>query len=105
MTLEADLDALVKVAAGWDGVAGEMQTAQADLATGNGMGSEFGWFASRAGIDVQHDQFIADMIDALATGSAKLHSIAEALRSTATDFGATDTHVADEFHNSDGTPL
>jgi hypothetical protein len=104
MTLEADLDALVKVSAGWDGVADEVQTAQSELAPGSGMGSEFGWFASRAGIDLQHDQFIADMMDALATGNTKLHSIAEALRSTATDFGATDTRVADEFHNPDGTP-
>ena len=104
MTLEADRHALVTTAAGWDGVADEVLTAQQMLWTGSGHGSQFGWFASRAGIDTEHDTFISSMIDAMATGSAKLHEIADALRRTAEDFGATDTTLADQFHNPDGTP-
>lgn len=102
--MRADLEALVKAAAGWDGVAQEVRTAREELSTGNGRGSEFGWFASRAGIDTEHDQFISSMIDAMATGSTKLGDVAQALRDTAKDFGATDLDVADEFHNPDGTP-
>jgi hypothetical protein len=104
MTLEADRDALVAAAAGWDGVADEVVAAQMLLWDGYSQGAQFGWFATRAGIDTQHDQFINSMIDAMSTGSAKIRTIAEALRSTAEDFGATDTSVADEFHNPDGTP-
>ena len=104
MTLEADRGALVAAAAGWDGVADEVVAAQMELWSGNGQGAQFGWFANRAGIDSQHDQFITAMIDAMSTGSAKVREIAEALRRTAEDFGATDTSVADEFHNEDGTP-
>ena len=78
--------------------------AQSELWSGNGQGAQFGWFANRDGIDSQHDQFITAMIDAMATGSAKVREIADALRRTAEDFGATDTSVADEFHNEDGTP-
>ena len=104
MTLEADRSALVAAAAGWDGVADEIVTAQMKLWAGDGQGAQFGWFANRAGIDTQHDQFISSMIDAMATGSAKVREIADALRRTAEDFGATDTSVADQFHNPDGTP-
>lgn len=104
MTLEADRNALIAAAAGWDGVADEIVNAQRELWEGHGQGAQFGWFANRAGIDTQHDQFISSMIDAMSTGSAKIREIAEALRHTAEDFGATDTTVADEFHNLDGTP-
>lgn len=104
MTLEASRDALIATAAGWEGVADEILAAQRELWAGNGQGAQFGWFANRAGIDTEHDTFITSMIDALATGSAKVREVADALRSTAQDFGATDTSVADEFHHPDGTP-
>lgn len=104
MALEAHLEDMVEAAAGWDGVSAEVSTASLELWAGNSMGHQFGWFAQRAGIDTQHDQFIRDMISAMSNGVYQLHCMAEALRHTAKDFGATDVSVADEFHNADGTP-
>ena len=104
MGLKENRDALIAAAAGWDGVADEVSDAQMKLWTGNGMGTHFGFFATRAGIHTAHDTFITDMIDAMANGTAVLRDVAEALRGVATDFGATDVSVADDFHNLDGTP-
>ena len=104
MGLKENRDALIACAAGWDGVADEVSDAQMLLWTCNGMGSHFGWFANRAGIDTAHDTFVAEMIDAMASGTAVLRDVAEALRGVAQDFGATDVSVADDFHNLDGTP-
>ncbi|MCW2853265.1 MAG: hypothetical protein JWM84_2929 [Nocardioides sp.] len=104
MTLQASLEDLLEAAAGWDGVSDEVSTASMELWTGSGQGHQFGWFAQRAGIDSQHNQFISSMISAMSNGVYQLHCVAEALRHTAKDFGATDTSVADEFHNADGTP-
>lgn len=102
--MKAELEALVASAAGWDGVADEVSSAQMMLWRCNGGGSQFGWFAARAGIDGEHDQFATAMIDAMASGTATLRDMARALRQTAKDFGVTDTDVADEFHDLDGTP-
>lgn len=104
MTLEASRDALVSCAAGWDGVAKELEEARSLIRRGDGKGSEFGWFASRAGIDAAHDTFIDSMIDALTQGAKHTREIGTALRETAKDFGATDVTVKDDFHNLDGTP-
>lgn len=104
MTLKASRDALVSCAAGWDGIAKELEAAREAIRRGDGKGSEFGWFASRAGIDKAHDTFIDSMIDALTQGAKHTREIGDALRNTAKDFGATDLSVADEFHNPDGTP-
>ncbi|WP_134738336.1 hypothetical protein [Nocardioides sp. 503] len=104
MTLKASLEDLAEAAAGWDGVSAEVSTASKELFNGSGQGFQFGWFAQRAGIDSQHDQFISSMISAMSNGVYQLHCMAEALRHTAKDFGATDASVADEFHNPDGTP-
>ena len=104
MGIKENRDALIAAAAGWDGVADEVSDAQMKLWTGNGMGTHFGFFATRAGIHTAHDTFITDMIDAMANGTAVLRDVAEALRGVATDFGATDVSVADDFHNLDGTP-
>ena len=104
MTLKADRDALIQAAAGWDGIATEIIGARLDLWTGEGRGSEFGGLATLAGINTQHDTFITDMLAALLTGQQTMWDIANALTDTAKDFGATDTNVADTFHNEDGTP-
>lgn len=104
MTLKASREALVATAAGWDGVATELEIARAAIRRGDGKGSEFGWFASRAGIDDAHDAFIDSMIDALTQGAKHTRAVGDALRNTAKDFGATDLSVRDEFHNADGTP-
>ena len=100
MGLKENRDALIAATAGWDGVADEVSDAQMKLWTG----SNFGFFATRAGIHTAHDTFITDMIDAMANGTAVLRDVAEALRGVAADFGATDVSVADGFHNLDGTP-
>ena len=104
MGLKASRDALIAAAAGWDGIGQEVSDAQMELWTGSGKGSQFGWFATRAGIDAEHDTFISSMIDAMANGTYRMKQVAEAIRETAKDFGATDTSVADSFHNLDGTP-
>lgn len=44
------------------------------------------------------------MLAALNSGQQTMMDIAQALIDTAKDFGATDTSVADTFHNEDGTP-
>jgi hypothetical protein len=104
MTLKADRDALIEAAAGWQGVASEFSSARLSMLTGDGRGSEFGGLATLAGINTQHDTFITDMLAALSSGQQTMSDIAQALIDTATDFGATDTSVADTFHNEDGTP-
>ena len=102
--MRAELDALVAAAAGWDGVAAELQEARSRLQVGEGNGGQFGWFAHRAGIDSEHDRFVTSMIEALEAGQKSLRDMAEVLRRTAQDLGATDTEVADDFHDLDGTP-
>jgi hypothetical protein len=104
MTLKASREALVGCAAGWDGIATELEVAREEIRKGDGKGSEFGWFASRAGIDTAHNTFIDSMIDALTQGAKHTREVGDALQATAKDFGATDLSVADEFHNPDGTP-
>jgi len=104
MTLRADLDELVKAAAGWDGVAGEVRIAKAIASNGESYGSAFGLLACRADIGRQHDTFITSMTDALSQGERRMQTIADLLRKTARDFGATDLDVADTFHHLDGTP-
>lgn len=104
MAIRADRDTLVAAAAGWDGIGEELSNAVSELLVCLGRGYEFGWFGQRAGIDSQHDQFATAMVDALSDGSYRMKQIAEAIRATAKDFGATDTSVADSFHNPDGTP-
>lgn len=104
MTLKADRDALINAAAGWQGIATEFASARTDMLTGDGRGSEFGGLATLAGIDTQHDTFVTEMLAALNSGQQTMLDIAQALIDTAKDFGATDTHVADTFHNEDGTP-
>ena len=98
MTLEADLDAMVRAAAGVAGVAGEVGLARTHAAYGEGKGHEFGFYAQRAGIDDQHDRFIGAMVDALGDGRQRLTRIAEIVQDIAREFGATDVDVADEFH-------
>lgn len=104
MTLKADREALVACAAGWDGIAKELEAARELIRRGDERGSEFGWFASRAGIDTAHNTFINSMIDALTQGAKHTREVGSALRHTAKDFGATDLSVKDEFHHLDGTP-
>jgi hypothetical protein len=104
MTLKVNRDALIRTAAGWDAVGQEFWTARSDMATGDGRGSQFGFLANSAGIDTQHNTFVTSMMDALEQGHKAMKDIAQALRDTATDFGATDTTVGDTFHNPDGTP-
>lgn len=104
MSLKASRSTMVAVAAGWDGVAEELGLAQGEISPGDHQGSAFGLFAQRAKIDKEHDAFIAAMIDAMGTGKKKAEAIADALRETAKDFGATDTDVADSFHHPGGTP-
>ncbi len=104
MELKEDRDALIAAAAGWDGIAIELGNARNDLLGHEHEGSEFGWFASRAGIPEKHNTFIAAMMAALLDGVHRANDIADALRNTAKDFGATDVSVADTFHNADGTP-
>lgn len=104
MTLEADLEALVKAGAGWDGVAAEIAVAKSGAAQGEGQGSNFGWYADRAGIPQAHDTFIAAMVTALGQGNARAERIADLLRDTAALFGATDLKYRDIFHKADGTP-
>ena len=104
MTLKADLDELVKAAAGWDGVGEELRAARAIALNGDGSGSAFGYLASKAKIADQHDTFLTSMTDALAQGERRVQAIADLLRKTARDFGATDLNVRDTFHHLDGTP-
>lgn len=104
MTLETSRDALVSCAAGWDGVAKELEAARELIRRGDGKGSEFGWFASRAGIDSAHNTFIDSMIEALTQGAKHTREVGAALRCAAQDFGATDLRVGDDFHHLDGTP-
>jgi len=104
MTLRADLDELVKAAAGWDGVADELNVARKIALNGEGYASAFGFLARRAKIAEEHDTFLASMTDALAHGERRTQTIADLLRKTARDFGATDLSVADTFHRQDGTP-
>jgi hypothetical protein len=104
MTLEASRDALVSCAAGWDGIAKELEAAREEIRKGDGKGSQFGWFATRAGIDTAHNTFIDSMIDALTQGAKHTREVGTALRGAAKDFGATDLTVVDDFHNLDGTP-
>lgn len=104
MTLKADRDSLLEAAAGWQGVAAEFKGAKADMMRGDGRGSEFGGLATLANIDTQHNDFVTAMIAALSTGQQTMSDIAQALIDTAKDFGATDTDIADTFHNPDGTP-
>lgn len=102
MTIRESRAALVSAAAGVDAVAQELGTARTDVSRGDGRGSEFGLLA--AGIPANHDTFIDQMIAALGEGRTVMNDLAQALRDTASDFGATDTSVADEFHDPDGTP-
>lgn len=104
MTLEADREAMIRAAAGWVGVGGELGRARGLAARGDARGVAFGALAQAAGIDGQHDRFIGEMLDCLAQGRATMNAVADALRSTARDFGATDTAAADTFHQPDGTP-
>lgn len=104
MGIKESRDALLSTAAGWDGVADEFNRARLEMRKGLDRGSEFGLLATSAGIGTQHDQFIRDVVDALRVGRQTMRSIADALVDTAKDFGATDSDVADTFHNPDGTP-
>lgn len=104
MTLKAQRDSLIAAAAGWQGVASDFANAKAEMALGDDRGSAFGGLATLAKIDSQHNDFVAAMIAALSTGQQTMSDIAQALIDTAKDFGATDTDVADTFHNTDGTP-
>lgn len=104
MGIKESREALIATAAGWDGVADEFNRARDEMVKGLGRGSEFGLLATSAGIGTQHDKFIRDVVDALGVGRKTMRSIADALVATAEDFGATDTDVADTFHNPDGTP-
>ncbi|MXG89499.1 hypothetical protein [Nocardioides flavescens] len=103
-TLKADRDALDEAAAGFYGIAAELTKACESIRRGEGRGSEFGWFASRAGIDSAHDTFIADMITALEAGAQRQTQIGDIIRGIAQDFGDTDAEQADRYHNPDGTP-
>ncbi|WP_426247069.1 type VII secretion target [Nocardioides sp. LHG3406-4] len=102
MGLKASRDALIAAAAGLDGVAAELNNARTKVMRGDGRGSEFGSLAES--IQEPHDTFITSMLDALAQGDKVMREIADALQATAKDYGATDTAVADTFHNPDGTP-
>ena len=102
MGLKENRAALIAAAAGLDGVGAELNRARTKLERGDGRGSEFGALA--LSIQQPHDTFITSMLDALAHGDKVMRGIADALQATAKDYGATDTSVADTFHNPDGTP-
>lgn len=104
MTLKANRDALIEAAAGWDGIGNELTRAYYDIVGESGAGTAFGFFAQRAGIDTEHDDFIGAMVAALLDGGSRMREMGDLLRETAKDFGATDLDVADTFHNPDGTP-
>jgi len=104
MTLRASRSTMVAVAAGWEGIADELERARGRLVACRGHGKAFGWFAERADIDKDHETFNEAMIAALSSGSARARQIADALRATAKDFGATDLDVADGFHTLTGQP-
>ena len=103
-TVKEDALHLAQAAAGWDGVSDELGSARLDIAWYQNSGSNFGWFATRAHIDTQHNNFIKTMIDALDQGGDVTTKIANTIRDIATDFGNTDNNVSDQFHNVDGTP-
>jgi hypothetical protein len=103
--LKEDRDALLKAAGGFEGVAAEFTRAHGLMQKGESRGSEFGLLATSAGIGTAHDEFVSDMVTALNSGMQAMKDISQALIDTAKDFGATDTAVADTFHNPDGTPL
>ena len=104
MTLANDREKMLQAAAGWDRIADELRRAQGSVSPHQAGGQEFGFLAEAAGIPAQHDRFIEQMTTALHRGAAQADDIAQALRDTAQDFGATDLEVADTFHRTDGTP-
>jgi uncharacterized protein YukE len=96
--LKADLEALLTTAAGVAGTATELSQARAHVEACQGRGAEFGWYAQRAGIDGDHDQFADAMVKALTDGENTLKAISANLVAAAKDFGLTDAGVADDFH-------
>ncbi len=104
MTLAADRQKMLQAAAGWDRIADELRRAKGNVSPHQTGGDEFGLLAEAAGIPAEHDAFIEQMTAALHQGAQQADDIAQALRDTAKDFGATDLDVADTFHRADGTP-
>lgn len=104
MGIKEDRETLLKAAGGWNGVGAEVSRAKGLVTVGEDGGFAFGGLAVLAGIDAAHNEFITDMVAALHKGNQTMTDIAQALIDTAKDFGATDTTVADTFHNPDGTP-
>jgi uncharacterized protein YukE len=96
--LRADLEALLQTAAGVAGTATELAQARSHVEACQGRGHEFGWYAQRAGIDGDHDQFADAMAKALTDGENTLKAISDNLIAVAKDYGLTDAGVADDFH-------
>lgn len=104
MSLQADLDALWRAAAGFDGIANEIRYSHIWLQSGRDRASEFGHKAISANVGAEHDKFIESMLDALEQGKRTQKKLADILSEVAKDYGSTDENVSDTFHKPDGTP-
>ena len=94
-TLRVDVEQLITAAFQFDLVAEKLRGARKHAEDGVGKGKAFGLLGAASGR--HHDDFINQMVAALAAGGETAGTFRATLVAVAKDFGATDQDIHDRF--------